>query len=192
MGGTCGSHEVGIDLGLKTITTMSNSDKYDGLRTYRAIKPKLAKAHRPLKNRRVQRLHAKAKNRGLDGLHKLFAQLMTENKLVAIGNVIIKFLAKTKMAKSVYDPGWGLWRGMLRYKTLARGATYLEDDEHLPSRLCASCGTLPSSRPRGIAQLGIREWVCTNCRQGPDRYINAALNILVLGNQRPEEKIPVF
>ena len=131
VGGTCGPGEVGIDLGLKTTATMSNGDKFDGLRAYRAIEPKLAKAQRARRKRRVQRLHAKAKNRRLDGLHKLSTQLVDDNKWVAVGNVSSKALAKTKMAKSVYDAGWGLLRGMLRYKTLARGATYVEVNEYL-------------------------------------------------------------
>ncbi len=192
VGGSCGPGEVGIDLGLKTTATMSNGDKFDGLRAYKAIEPKLAVAQRARKKRRAQRLHAKAKNRRLDGLHKLSTKLVNENKLVAVGNVSSKALAKTKMAKSVYDVGWGLLRGMLRYKTLARGATYLEVDEYLSSQLCSNCGSLPDSRPKGIAQLRIREWVCTSCGQGHDRDINAARNILALGIQRPAEGIPVL
>ena len=188
----CGLGAVGIDLGLKTTATMSDGQKYDGVRAFCVIEPKLAVAQRARKKRRVQRLHAKAKNRRLDGLHKLSTQLVDDNKLVAVGHVSSKALAKTKMAKSVYDAGWGLLRGMLRYKTLARGATYQEVDEYLSSQLCSNCGSLPDSRPRGIAQLGIREWVCSDCGQGHDRDINAARNILALGNQRPAEGIPVL
>ena len=188
----CGLGSVGIDLGLKTTATMSDGQKYDGLRAYRAIEPKLAVAQRARKRRRVQRLHAKGKNRRLDGLHKLSTQLVDDNKLVAVGNVSSKALAKTKMAKSVYDAGWGLLRGMLRYKTLARGATYLEVDEYLSSQRCSNCGTLPDSRPRGIAAPGIREWTCSDCGTGHDRDINAARNILALGIERPAEGIPVL
>ena len=185
----CGPGEIGIDLGLKTTATMSDGQKYDGLRAYRAIEPKLGIAQRAHKKKRVKALHAKAKNRRLDGLHKLSTQLVGDNKRVAVGNVSSKALARTKMAKSVYDAGWGLLRGMLRYKTLARGATYLEIDEYLSSQLCSHCGSLPDSRPRGIAQLRIREWVCTSCGQGHDRDINAARNILALGSERPIEGI---
>ena len=187
-----GQGEVGVDLGLKTTAAMSDGQKYDGLRAYREIEPKLAVAQRARKKQRVKALHAKAKNRRLDGLHKLSTQLVNENKLVAVGNVDSKALAKTKMAKSIHDAGWGLLRGMLRYKTLARGASYLEVDEYLSSQLCSNCGSLPDSRPRGIAQLRIREWVCSACGQGHDRDINAARNILALGRQRPVEGIPVL
>lgn len=186
---TCGSGQVGIDLGIKTTATMSNGDKFDGLRAYRAIEPKLAKAQRARKKRRVQRLHAKAKNRRLDSLHKLSTQLVRRNKLVVIGDVSSQTLSKTKMAKAVYDVGWGLLRGMLRRKAIAHGATYIEVNEYLSSQLCSNCGVIPESRPAGITGLRIRDWVCTNCGQGHDRDINAARNILALGSQRPVEGI---
>jgi transposase len=40
---------------------------------------------------------------------------------------------------------------------------------------------LPSSRPRGIAGLGIREWTCDDCGAAHDRDVNAAKNILRCG-----------
>lgn len=189
---TCGLGEVGIDFGLKTTATMSDGTKFDGARAYRANEPKLAIAQRARKKQRVKALHAQAKNRRLDGLHKLTTQLVRENKLVAVGNVSSTKLAKTKMAKSVYDAGWGLLRGMLRYKTIAGSAVYIEVDESYSSQRCSHCGTLPESRPRGIAALEIREWTCSDCGTGHDRDINAARNILALGSERPVEGIPVL
>jgi putative transposase-like DNA-binding protein len=38
-----------------------------------------------------------------------------------------------------------------------------------------------SSRPRGIAGLGIREWTCDDCGTAHDRDVNAAKNILRCG-----------
>ncbi|WP_254658358.1 transposase [Pseudomonas lundensis] len=48
---------------------------------------------------------------------------------------------------------------------------------------------MPDSRPRGIAGLGIREWIC-ECGVTHDRDVNAARNILALGHERPGEGIP--
>jgi IS605 OrfB family transposase len=185
----CPDKQVGIDLGLKTTATMSDGQKYDGLRAYRAVEESLGKAQRAHKKKRVKALHAKAKNRRLDGLHKLSTQLVRDNQVVVVGDVSSKNLGKTKMAKSVYDAGWGLLKNMLRYKSIAKGVTYREVNEAYSSQLCSACGSLPESRPRGIAQLGIREWVCSNCGQGHDRDINAARNILALGCERPVEGI---
>ena len=114
---------------------------------------------------------------------------MQSYKWVVVGDVSSTKRAKTKMAKSVYDAGWGQLMGMLRYKSIAKGAAYREVHEAYSSQLCSACGTLPESRPRGIAQLGIKAWVCSNCGQGHDRDINAARNILALGCERPVEGI---
>jgi hypothetical protein len=37
---------------------------------------------------------------------------------------------------------------------------------------------LPPERPKGIAELGVRHWVCSGCSCEHDRDVNAALNIL--------------
>lgn len=186
---SCGEGAVGIDLGLTTTATMSTGEKYDGERAFRAIEPDLAVAQRARKKNRAKALHAKARNRRLDGLHKLSTRLVSENKLVVVGNVNSRALAKTRMAKSVHDAGWGLLRSMFRYKAIARGAVFREVNEAYSSQVCSACGCLPPSAPKGLAGLRMREWACTSCGQGHDRDINAARNILALGSQRPAEGI---
>ena len=42
-------------------------------------------------------------------------------------------------------------------------------------------GDFPPTRPKGIADLGIREWVCSSCGASHDRDVNAARNILTTG-----------
>ncbi|MGH8785309.1 MAG: zinc ribbon domain-containing protein, partial [Cupriavidus necator] len=45
-------------------------------------------------------------------------------------------------------------------------------------------------RPKGIADLGIRQWVCSRCGAVHDRDVNAALNILARsGHRSPGEGI---
>jgi len=90
-------------------------------------------------------------------------------------------LAKTRMAKSVLDAGWSMFRNMLHYKASRHGATFLEVDERFTTQTCSTCGAIPESRPKGIAGLGIREWVCSSCGASLDRDVNAARNILALG-----------
>ncbi|MDY7218941.1 zinc ribbon domain-containing protein [Denitrificimonas sp. JX-1] len=57
---------------------------------------------------------------------------------------------------------------------------------------CSSCGSLPESRPKGIAGLEIREWTCSGCGVTHDRDINAARNILAAGHGRLAVGIPVL
>jgi putative transposase len=49
-------------------------------------------------------------------------------------------------------------------------------------QLCSTCGA--RCGPKGIAQLGIREWTCGECGAVHDRDTNAARNILALSAQR--------
>lgn len=98
-----------------------------------------------------------------------------------MGNVNAAGLAKTSMAKSVLDAGWSSFRNQLAYKAIKHGAWFEEVNEAFTTQTCSCCGSLPDTRPRGIAGLGIREWVCSDCGAVHDRDTNAALNILRRG-----------
>ena len=101
-----------------------------------------------------------------------------------IGNVNASKFAQTTMAKSVLDAGWSAFRDMLCYKARLRGGgACLEVSEHLSTQTCSECGGLPASRPRGIAGLRERVWTCSDCGTVHDRDVNAARNILRLGQQ---------
>ncbi|HTX24232.1 MAG TPA: zinc ribbon domain-containing protein [Steroidobacteraceae bacterium] len=52
-------------------------------------------------------------------------------------------------------------------------------DERLTTQVCPDCGAV--SGPKGIADLGVRDWVCVECGVQHDRDINSAINILVSG-----------
>jgi transposase len=99
---------------------------------------------------------------------------------VIVGNVDAAGLAKTRLAKSVLDVGWSAFCTMLRYKLAMRpGATYVEVDEKGSTQRCSECGALGG--PKGIAALGVREWVCVACGALHDRDVNAAHNLLLSG-----------
>jgi transposase len=97
---------------------------------------------------------------------------------IAVGNVNAAALARTRRAKSIHDASWSMFRNQLAYKAVKHGAWFEEVDEKLTSQVCSSCGALPDSRPKGIADLGIREWTCSGCGAEHDRDVNAAKNIL--------------
>lgn len=73
------------------------------------------------------------------------------------------------------------------YAGASDGGIYVEMDERMTSQVCSACGSLPASRPKGIADLGIREWTCDDCGAVHDRDVNAAKNILRLGLESLEE-----
>ena len=173
-----GTADIGIDLGLKDFAVMSDGSRVEAQRLYRGAEVKLATAQRANKARQAKTLHAKIANRRKDFLHKLSTRLVKDNGASFVGNVSAARLAKTRMAKSVLDAGWSSFRTMLQYKSDSAGVLFEEVNEAFFTQTCSSCGSLPDSRPRDIAGLGVREWTCSDCGAHHDRDLNTAWNIL--------------
>lgn len=182
---------VGIDLGLKDFAALSTGEKIANPRHFHQLEKALSKAQRARKKRQAANIYARIGNARRDFLHKLSNRIVREFDYIAVGNVNAAGLAKTKMAKSVHDASWSSFRQQLAYKAIKHGAAFEEVNESFSSQVCSSCGSLPDSRPKGIADLGIRQWVCSDCGTLHDRDVNAALNILARsGHRAPAEGIP--
>ncbi|MDY7218441.1 transposase [Denitrificimonas sp. JX-1] len=123
-------------------------------------------------------------------MHKFSRNLVNRCGEIYVGNVSSLKLVKTTMAKSVLDAGWGQLKTMLDYKCAHAGIVFKAIDEAYTTQTCSSRGSLPESRPKGIAGLGIREWTCSGCGVTHDRNINAAQNILAAGHGRLAVGIP--
>jgi putative transposase len=181
---------VGIDLGLKEFAALSTGEKIRNPYRYRSLEESLGKAQRAHKKRLATKIHARITNSRRDFLHKLSHRIVREFDYIAVGNISAAGLARTRMAKSVLDASWSSFRAMLAYKAVKHGARYQEIDERFSSQVCSSCGSLPDSRPNGIADLGIRQWVCSDCGCVHDRDVNSALNIIARsGHRTPVEGI---
>jgi putative transposase len=179
---------IGIDLGLKDFAALSNGEKIENPRLLRRLAVKLATAQRARKRRQATNIYARITNGRRDFHHKLSTRVVREFDYIAVGNVNAAGLAKTRLAKSVLDAGWSDFRGMLRYKAIAHGAWYEEVNESFSSRVCSSCAS--ETGPKGVADLGIRSWICAQCGVTHDRDINAARNILFRsGHRTPAEGI---
>lgn len=175
-----GDGEVGIDLGLKTLATLSTGEAIANPRHLRKSAAKLARAQRAGRKALARKIHRKVANQRRHFLHVASARIARENRLVAVGDVSGSRLAKTRMAKSVLDAGWSLFRHMLRYKTaMRRGAVYVNTDERGSTQTCSRCGA--AGGPRGPEGLRVRRWECLHCGAIHDRDQNSALNILASG-----------
>jgi putative transposase len=172
-----GNAEIGIDLGLRSLATLSDGRKIEAPQIYRRYEQRLAVAQRAGNKDRARRIHAKIRNCRQDFLHKATTKLASEYALIAVGNVNSKQLAKTRMAKSVLDAGWSAFRSMLKYKS----AGYVETDERFTTVTCSACDT--RSGPQGQKGLQIREWTCSACGESHDRDVNSALNILAIARR---------
>jgi IS605 OrfB family transposase len=182
---------VGIDLGLKEFAALSTGETIGNPRHLRKLEARLAVAQRAGKKAQARNIHAKIGNARADFHHKLSFRIVREFDYIAVGNVNAAGLAKTNMAKSVLDAGWSSFRNKLRYKALKHGAWFEEVSEYGSTRVCSSCAC--ETGPKGVADLGIRNWICSQCGTSHDRDTNAALNILFRsGHRTPVEGIPVL
>src|SRR5450759_667045 len=186
------SKSVGIDLGLKTAATCSDGTVFERRRITDQFAAKLASAQRANKSRRVKALHARIKHTRQDAIHKFTTGMVENYGAIFVGDVSSKALAKTKMAKSVLDTGWGMLKTQLEYKAMARSVVFEQVSEKYTTQTCSCCGAISDNSPKGRAGLGIREWVCAGCGTLHDRDVNAARNILALGHERLAVGIPAL
>jgi len=110
-------------------------------------------------------------------LHKFSRRIVNTYQTIYIGDVSSLKLAKTRMAKSVLDSGWGMLKKFLEYKSQQAARTFEVVNERNTSVTCCTCGAL--SGPRGVNGLIVRSWICRDCGEWHDRDVNAARNILI-------------
>ena len=88
-------------------------------------------------------------------MHKLSTVLVQKYGAIFIGNVNASALARTRMAKSVLDAGWSMFRTMPQYKSDYAGVWFDELDEAYSTQTCSYC--YRRTGPEGLAGRGIRE-----------------------------------
>ncbi|MFI7011353.1 RNA-guided endonuclease InsQ/TnpB family protein [Streptomyces sp. NPDC050145] len=176
---------LGIDLGLTHFAILSDGTKIDSPRFLRRAEKKLKKAQQDLsrkakgsKNRakariKVARAHARTADARREFHHQLSTRLIRENQAVAVEDLSVKGLARTRMAKSVHDAGWSAFTAMLEYKAALYGRTFIRIGRFEPtSQVCSHCGVKDGPKP-----LHVRTWTCGACGAVLDRDINAAVNV---------------
>lgn len=187
-----GRSMIGVDLGLKSLATYSNGDKFEPTRWYRDSEAALGIAQRARKKKRVKAIHARIANQRKDALHQETSRLVKNNAAIFVGNVNATAMVKTNMAKSVLDSSWSTFKNQLQYKAMRHGAVFAEVNEAYSTQTCSCCGGISPSSPKGRAGLGIRQWTCSLCGSEHDRDVNAAQNIARLGLQALAEGIPAL
>jgi putative transposase len=179
------AHTIGIDLGLTHFAVLSDGTKIDSPRFLRRAEKKLKKAQRELsrkqkgsKNRakarlKVARAHARVADARREFHHQLSTKLISENQGIAVEDLAVKALARTRLAKSVHDAGWSSFISMLEYKAERYGRTLVTIGRFEPtSQVCSTCGVKDGPKP-----LNVREWTCSACGTVHDRDHNAAINV---------------
>ncbi|MEU6214047.1 RNA-guided endonuclease TnpB family protein [Streptomyces sp. NPDC047023] len=176
---------VGIDLGLTHFAILSDGTKIESPRFLRRAEKKLKKAQRDLSRKakgsanrvkarvKVAREHARTADARREFHHQLSTKIIRENQAVAVEDLSVKGLARTRMAKSVHDAGWSAFLAMLEYKAARYGRTLIRIGRFEPtSQVCSQCGVKDGPKP-----LNVRVWTCGACTAVLDRDINAAVNV---------------
>lgn len=184
------SAQVGIDLGVKDVLVTSKGFASGNPKYYakyqarlKTLQRRLAKKHKGSLNRykarlKVAKLHAKIADGRKDFLHKLTTQLVRENQAIYTETLAVKnMMANHKLAKAIADCGWGEALRQLEYKCQWHGRTIGAIDRWFPSsKRCNPCGHILDKLP-----LDVREWTCPSCNSHNLRDVNAAKNILAVG-----------
>ena len=177
-------HEaVGLDLGLRDTVATSDGDKLEAGRFYRHIEMKIAQAQRRGHKRQAKRLHRAAARRRKEALHRFSRTIIDQYQSIIVGDVSSTQLAKTRMAKSVLDAGWGMLKAQLQYKGEYAGRSVRIVSERYTTQTCSSCGA--RTGPTGLDMCAVRSWMCSECGDTHDRDVNAAKNILSTGRLPP-------
>ena len=172
---------VGIDLGIRDAAVTSDGLRLEAIRFYRHAQHKLAALQRHGHRRQAARLYRRVRRRRQDACHKFSRAIVNTYQNIFVGDVSSLKFAKTRIAKSVLDSGWGMLKQMLRYKGEHAGRSVQVVNERNTTRGCSSCGSLTG--PSGPRQLVVRRWVCAHCGESHDRDVNAARNILIAGSR---------
>ena len=175
--------DVGLDLGLKDTAVTSDGGRLEAGHFYRSIEQKIASAQRRGHKRQAKRLHRTAARRRRDALHRFSRTIVNEYQRIVVGDVSSLKLAKTRMAKSVLDAGWGILKIYLQYKGQQAGRHVLIVSERNTTRECSNCKALTG--PSGLDMLVVRIWVCRECGVTHDRDVNSARNIRSAGRRPP-------
>jgi putative transposase len=176
---------LGIDLGLTHFAVLSDGRKASSPQFLRRAEKVLRRRRRELDRKQkgsrnrdkaranVARAHARVADARRDFHHQLSTRLIRDNQAIAVEDLAVRGLARTRLAKSVHDAGWSAFTAMLEYKARLYGRDFHRIGRFEPtSRTCSACGVNDGPKP-----LGVRAWQCRGCGVWLDRDINAAINV---------------
>lgn len=181
---------VGVDLGLTDFAVTSEGEKVShpkflerDLRRLKHEQKSLSRKVQGSSNwrkqkRRVARIHTRITDKRRDFLHKLSTRLIRENGVVCLETLNVKGMMRNgRLARHIGQSGWSQFVNQLEYKAQLYGRKVVQVDPWFPSsKQCSRCKHQVKELP-----LNVREWTCQYCGSEHDRDVNAALNLLAVG-----------
>lgn len=181
---------IGIDLGIKTLVTLSDNTIIDNPHYLRESQAKLKRMQQNLSRKKkgskrrdkcrlkVARLHQKIANKRSWLIHNITTMLVNNYDIICIEDLNTSGMLKNnRLAKSISDASFSMFRSQLEYKCDWYGKEIVVIDRFYPSsKTCSSCGWKKED-----LTLSDRIFVCENCGNKIDRDLNAAINIKRMG-----------
>ncbi|MEG4519120.1 MULTISPECIES: transposase [unclassified Microcoleus] len=174
---------VGIDVGLKDFLTTSENETVAIPQHYRKAQKRLRTIQKRVSRRKkgsnrrqksvnqLGKCHKKVADKRKDFHFKTANNLWKKYDVVAVEDLNVKGLARTRLAKSVLDAGWSSFLSILTNKAVNAGLLVIPVSAHNTSQDCSSCG---EKVPKKLHE---RWHDCPNCGCSLDRDHNAAIVI---------------
>jgi putative transposase len=174
---------VGVDLGVKTLATLSDGWEFENQKLLRSDLTRLRRLSRRLSRRRMgsnrwyrakqqlARFHERIANRRRDYIHKMTTWIARRYAFVATEDLNVKGMSRNRrLALSIADAAMGEVLRQLEYKA---GKMVKVGRFYPSSKTCYDCGGV-----NGNLVLSDRKWTCNECGSIHNRDWNAANNIL--------------
>jgi putative transposase len=182
---------VGVDLGVKTLATFSDSTVIPNPQPLKRRLKKLKRLHRAVtrkhkgsKNRRkaartLAKQYRKVANQRANTLHQVTTRLAKTKSVIVIEDLyVVGMLRNHHLAQAFADVGFAAFRRQLTYKAAWYGSQVVVVSRWEPSsKTCSGCGWVDEE-----LTLADRAFVCHNpaqpdCGLVLDRDLNAASNL---------------
>ncbi|MGY5853333.1 MAG: RNA-guided endonuclease TnpB family protein [Candidatus Thorarchaeota archaeon] len=180
---------IGVDLGIKTLATLSDCTIFPNhralgrhIKKLRKLSKNLSRKKKGSKNRekaklRLAKMYLKIFNIRQDTLHKLTTYLAKNHSRIVIEDLCVSGMMKNRrLARAIADVGFYEFRRQLEYKTKWYGSELVIAPRSFPSsKRCSLCG-----HKKKELLLSEREYHCEECGLRIDRDLNAALNLVTV------------
>lgn len=181
---------IGIDVGMKTLATLSDGRTFDNPKALRSrlkalkrtsrqhSKKKKGSNNRKKAQRKLAKLHMRIANIRKDALHKTTSAIVMKTKspaerpsVIVLEDLNIQGMLKNrKLSKAIADVGLYEFKRQLLYKSAQAGIEVKQVSRWYPSsKTCSSCGYVKEE-----LALSERVYVCVECGYVADRDYNAA------------------
>jgi putative transposase len=192
---------VGVDLGVKTLATLSDGTVIPNPRPLKRCLRKLKRFHRAVSRkrkgsqnrkkaaRRLGRLYRTIANQRANTLHQITTRLAKTKSVIVIEDLQVAGMLKNHhLAQAISDVGFGTFRRQLLYKAAWFGSRVVLADRWEPSsKTCSGCGWVDED-----LALGDRTFHCRNpqaaCGLVIDRDLNAAINLRELAGRSSDSQ----